>query len=311
MNQISKNSAVNLRPGTIITGKWNKQKYYIQSRLGQGAIGSVYLARQADKTEVALKISDKAASITTEVNVLKNLAKVQGPSLGPSLFEVDDWIDRNGNCYPFYTMEYVKGEEVRPFLNKRGEEWLAVLFSQLLGDLEKLHQAGWVFGDLKIDNLIVATSPPRLRWIDVGGTTQIGRSIKEYTEFYDRGYWQIGTRKAEPGYDLFALAMVAVHYAYPKQFDRGPLPEKTLMERMRTAKSLAPHQRYLQKALQGHYRTSSEMKRDVNKCLVDGRTILLGKTSAPKVGNQRHLFWLESVIVMLIASVFWLIYYFV
>ncbi|WP_347836547.1 hypothetical protein [Gracilibacillus sp. JCM 18860] len=57
-----------------------------------------------------------------------------------------------------------------------------------------------------MDNLIVSRNPVRLRWVDVGGTTLIGRSIKEYTEFYDRAYWQMGTRRAEPSYDLFALA---------------------------------------------------------------------------------------------------------
>ena len=30
-------------------------------------------------------------SITSEVNVLKSFAKVQGSTLGPSLLDVDDW----------------------------------------------------------------------------------------------------------------------------------------------------------------------------------------------------------------------------
>ena len=90
---------------------------------------------------------------------------------------------------------------------------------QLLDDLTRLHQSGWIFGDLKLDNLIVMTNPSRLRWVDVGGTTQKGRAIKEYTEFYDRGYWQLGTRRAEESYDLFALTMVFLHLFYPNEFE--------------------------------------------------------------------------------------------
>ena len=58
--------------------------------------------------------------------------------------------------------------------------------------MDKLHQAGFVLGDLKLDNLIVTNNPIRLRFIDVGGVTLFDRSVKEYTEFYDRGYWQCG-----------------------------------------------------------------------------------------------------------------------
>ena len=35
--------------------------------------------------QVALKMSDNGMSITSEVNVLKSFAKVQGSALGPSL----------------------------------------------------------------------------------------------------------------------------------------------------------------------------------------------------------------------------------
>lgn len=101
---------------------------------------------------------------------------------------------------------------------------------QLLEDLDQLHQAGWTFGDLKTDNILVESNPPRIRLVDVGGTTRMGRSIKEYTEFFDRGYWGLGTRKAEPSYDLFAVAMVFLHIYYPRRFERmtGEPSEKLL-----------------------------------------------------------------------------------
>ena len=41
------------------------------------------------------------------------------------------------------------------FIQQKGKSWTTVLFLQLLNDLETLHQNGWVFGDLKPENLIV------------------------------------------------------------------------------------------------------------------------------------------------------------
>ena len=47
-----------------------------------------------------------------------------------------------------------------------------------------------------------------------------GRAIKEFTEFYDRGYWGLGSRKADPAYDLFAVAMIMINAVYPKRFNK-------------------------------------------------------------------------------------------
>ncbi len=207
MNQAWKKQGINIRPGTVITGKWHRKRYVIKRRLGQGAVGTVYLCEQNGRY-AALKISENAASMTVEVNVLKSLQKVQGNRLGPSLLDVDDWEASTNAKYAFYVMEYLDGESLQSFIKHQGQEWAGVFMLQLLDDLEHLHKAGWVFGDFKPENLIVVSSPIKVRWIDVGGTTQIGRAIKEYTEFYDRGYWGLGSRRAEPSYDLFALAMI-------------------------------------------------------------------------------------------------------
>src|SRR5699024_9473064 len=94
-------------------------------------------------------------SMTVEVNVLKALQKVQGSRLGPYLLDVDDWKAPSGNTYAFYVMEYLQGESMASFIQRNGKEWIGVLMLQLLKDLEQLHESGWVFGDLKAENLLV------------------------------------------------------------------------------------------------------------------------------------------------------------
>ncbi|SNZ18182.1 serine/threonine protein kinase [Terribacillus aidingensis] len=259
-----KSSATDLRSGIRLTGKWHNGTYPLIRKLGSGAIGSVYLTER-NGVQAALKISDKRTSITMEVNVLQSLKKVQGHFLGPCLLETDDYSSPSGKLYTFYVMEYIQGSRLDDYVKKKGSEWLPVLLLGLLEDLEHLHQAGWVFGDLKLDNLVVSDNPIRLRWVDVGGTTQIGRAIKEYTEFYDRGHWGMGSRKAEPTYDLFALAMTALEVIHGSRFNKGETPKVTLKKSLTRAGLLRP---ILEKALAGKYPSSIAMKQDMMKLLM-------------------------------------------
>jgi serine/threonine protein kinase, bacterial len=249
-----------LSAGDEIRGKWNHLRYRVRRRLGFGATGAVYLA-ESSAGMVALKIGHDQMSITSEVNVLKRFSKVQGKVLGPSLIDVDDWQTQR-DTYPFYCMEYLKGETLFEFMKGRSSEWAGILLVQLLTDLHTLHQAGWAFGDLKPDNLLVTGPPYRIRWIDVGGTTIMDRSIKEYTEFFDRGYWGKGSRKAEPSYDLFSAAMVMINLAHPSRFTKKNDPDKQLQEKI-ASPQLKPFSPILEKALNGKYRYAEEMRNEL------------------------------------------------
>jgi serine/threonine protein kinase len=247
--------------GSIIQGKWHNNRYTIVKELGFGANGIVYLA-QYGKQLVALKMSDNSMSVTSEVNVLKSFAKVQGSTLGPSLLDVDDWDRRIGRV-SFYVMEYMEGPDLLSFVSQKGLEWAYVLVLQLLSDLGQLHQQGWAFGDLKPDNLIITGPPPTIRCIDVGGTTKLGRAIKEFTEFFDRGYWGLGSRKAEPSYDLFAVAMIIINMVYPKRFNKttgGMAQLKTMIHQKPELKKI---ENVLFKALNGDYSSAYEMRNEM------------------------------------------------
>jgi len=270
MNHTLKNQC-KVSPGTIITGKWHAREYTIIRELGFGANGVVYLAKHKD-TQVALKMSDNGMSITSEVNVLKSFAKVQGHSLGPCLLDVDDWHWNNSRI-SFYVMEYIQGPDFLSFLQTKGPSWTSVLFLQLLNDLEQLHQNGWVFGDLKPENLIVTGPPPKIRCIDVGGTTIKGRAIKEFTEFYDRGYWGLGSRKAEPSYDLFAVAMIMINTAYPKRFPKTTGGLAQLKEVIRQKQELIKFEPVILKALQGQYSQAKQMRTDLLDLMVEKRNL--------------------------------------
>ncbi|HHW39274.1 MAG TPA: serine/threonine protein kinase [Bacillales bacterium] len=265
MMNTSKKPKYNVARGTVIKGKWHYHAYTVHKTLGYGATGTVYLAKGKEGL-VALKISDDSMAITSEVNVLRHFSKVQG-CLGPSLLDVDDWVfPGQGKVLHFYVMDYLKGDDFLSFINKNGDEWLSVLVLQLLSDLDQLHEKGWVFGDLKPDNLLVVGPPSRVRWLDVGGTTMKGRSIKEFTEFFDRGYWGMGSRKAEPSYDLFAVAMIMINSAYPHRFSKkGEFGNhlQELVKAVQAAPTLRKSERVIIKAIQGRYPSAGEMRQEL------------------------------------------------
>ncbi|RIW29854.1 protein kinase family protein [Bacillus salacetis] len=305
--------------GTRITGKWHKQQYTIVKELGYGANGIVYLARTG-ADYVALKMSDSSMSVTSEVNVLKAFAKVQGAPLGPSLLDVDDW-EISARRIPFYVMEYIQGPDLLTFVQNKGFSWTGVLVVQLLNDLDRIHQEGWVFGDLKPDNLIVTGPPYKIRCIDVGGTTMKGRAIKEFTEFFDRGYWLGHSRKAEPAYDLFSAAMILINLSYPKRFNKSGAGG---IDQLRNAVMAKPELKKLKGpilgALEGKFTTALEMRQSMLNTLsvkadahskpaatgTSGRAITATRQQVKRQKSGGG--FLETILVVMIVSLLYVLY---
>jgi serine/threonine protein kinase len=326
MNHSSK-SRYNISPGTIIEGKWHHHRYTVLRQLGFGATGTVYLARFKNQ-QVALKMSENGMSITSEVNVLKSFAKVQGSTLGPSLLDVDDWPRKSGNIF-FYVMEYVEGPNLLSFLSRKGHAWMSVLVLQLLSDLDKLHQNGWVFGDLKPENLIVTGPPARIRCIDVGGTTLQGRAIKEFTEFYDRGYWGLGTRKADPAYDLFAVGMVMINCVYPNRFQKTADGITQLKDAIEQKQELRPYEGAILSALKGEFKQAAKMRNDllaainpspIHDPIPSGNQSRMQRNAAVHRQKQHHTHqpasqkkkgsWAETLLIVAIIGMFYVVYIF-
>ncbi len=247
-------------PPLVIRGKWRGKEYRVLRELGRGTGGIVYEVSHAQRN-FALKVGHDSFTLTSEINVLKLLQKAEGTVLGPSLYDVDDWVSPSG-VRSFYVMNVIKGVPVHHYVRNQGEEWLPVLVMQLLGFLDQLHKRGYVFGDLKPEHLLVTGSPPRLVWFDAGGMTPIGRAVKEYTELYDRGYWQMGDRRANPEYDLFSTSLMILHMAQGKPVTLQQDPLTTFIHQMERTPLLTPYRTVLKNAFLGRYPSAQAMKKD-------------------------------------------------
>lgn len=286
--------------GAKIIGKWQRTHYTVIKLLGQGMVGTVYLCR-AEGRLVALKISEQQMQMTTEVNVMKELNEVQDSRLGPFLHEVDDWVAPDRSVYSFYAMEYIAGVPIHSYVRDKGVEWLIGIFIQLLDELDKVHKAGYIFGDLKKEHILLQEHPLTVRCIDVGGMTKQGRSVKEYSEFYDRAYWQLGTRTAEPSYDLFALVMIVLAIYYPTPFKRSALPLQDLSRKVRQIHSLHMIHPILLDALSGKYPTAHAMKTALIQIVVKKRT------KRRKYRKPASSYLVQSLLVASIASLYYVL----
>ncbi|MGP4078175.1 protein kinase domain-containing protein [Halobacillus sp. K22] len=288
-------------PGTYLQGKWNGHKYKVIRKLGAGACGAVYLCQTSQGEKVALKVGRDSSRMMLEVNMLKKFSKVQGVKLGPAFVDVDDWKAPSLQIFPFYVMEYVEGIPLSHFLRGKSKEWIGICTIQLLTDLEHLHKAGFVFGDLKTDNLLMSNS--KVRWIDVGGVTAIGRAIKEYTEFYDRGYWGFGSRKAEPSYDLFAVTMIMLEMVYPSKFEKGSHPKKMLAVKLASSNDLKPYHSFIAEVWKGKYQNASEMKQALSNIVM--KRAQRTTVSRKQMKTQKHSSeWGELLALSIVAGVF-------
>lgn len=250
-------------PGTIVAGKWKHNKYVIQRMLGKGANGIVYLVqREPGGGRYALKMGFHSLDLQSEINIISSLEK-KGYLAGNSgissyLKEADDYQAESGDI-PFYVMTYVKGDPLHIFIRNNGLEWIKLIGMRLLKKLAELERLGYIFSDLKPQNVLIS-SYGEVELIDYGGVSPIGSSVKQFTEFYDRGYWNAGSRVADSGYDVFSFALLLIHLLEEdelKKVTEESLPQirgvSSLLMIINKSKRLAPYSSWLQKALHGQY----------------------------------------------------------
>lgn len=211
----SENSKTELMPGMFIRGRWNKSTYEVERKLGEGANGHVYLVKGGKEgkgvniQEYALKVGFSTSDLQSEINLLKKLAPIVNKK--HFFVDADDYMDGE-DVHSFYVMQYVQGVSMSEFIENKGNEWLYLTSYYLLKKLTEIHQRGFAFCDVKPSNAVVSLYG-QLELIDFGGATQFGKPVRQFTEIYDRGYWNAGSRIADNGYDLFAFAIVFMQLA--------------------------------------------------------------------------------------------------
>ncbi len=207
--------------GTKVIGKWTNTVLYVEQHLGSGANGQVYLVR-SPSGRAAMKVCTRASDIAMEWGLLEKL------SASSSVFPKPMFIDDSAPDLYFYVMEWIAGEPFHQAAKYMSPTQFHGVVGALLAGFAELHATGYAFCDMKPENILVsATTPHSMRFVDVGGVTPFGRSVRQYTPFYDRGFWGLGSRKADSSYDLCGVALAVLFTSVrPPDVLLGKSPEQ-------------------------------------------------------------------------------------
>lgn len=192
-----------------------QRRYEIVSHLGQGGMGTVYMARDlrlANRFCVVKKLRDdffREEDKQKALEFFNREAMVLSPLKHPNIVSITDYFDENENYY--LVMEYVEGENLHQMLTQRGEpfseEQVLQWVRQIADVLNFLHSNDpkVIYRDLKPSNVMIDTKD-RVKLVDFG----IARPYAEdsdNTHVVSAGYsppeqyWGA----ADPRSDIYAL----------------------------------------------------------------------------------------------------------
>jgi len=200
-----------------ILGKWNGNKYFVIQKVGQGAIGSIYKAKDEYGNIRAIKMSSDINSITREYNTMKELSS---SLIVPKVYEIDDYV-ANGRTYYYFVMEFIDGMTIKDVMAHSSISLINILGmgTILLKYLEKMHNMGYHYYDIKLDNIIVDRINNKIMFIDYGGVVKLGEGAKEYTPTYTLESWGIYKNITPMKSIMFGVTMVMISMIFNREFN--------------------------------------------------------------------------------------------
>lgn len=223
-----------------VKGRWSGKTYTLLKKLGAGGIGEIYLVADDDGKSYAMKISQDLVSITKEYS---NLNKFSCMCFAPNVYELDD-CEKNNKLYHFFIMEFIEGYTLRDAISKEKLSFCSKLdiVTIVAEVLKGINEQGYVYTDLKYENIMIDKRNRLIRLIDLGSITPIGDRVKEYTPMYDRSNWNAGSRTADLSYQVFAIIILLISMLLNK--DINPEAEKLSVVLSRLKKCSFPQGLY-------------------------------------------------------------------
>ena len=171
--------------GDPLLGRTLNGKYRIESEIGSGAMGTVYLGEHIGlKKKVALKVLRSDLEVSDEsLQRFQREGIAAGKFNHPHAIQIFDFDKGEGRIF-YLAMEFVDGSNLTAFLEKRGRlpVVLAVgLARQVISCLAEAHRHGIVHRDLKPDNIMVVEDlrgELRVKVLDFGLSKLVDRRLE-------------------------------------------------------------------------------------------------------------------------------------
>jgi len=150
-----------LQSSSVQAGHTIAGKYRLLRRLGQGGMGSVYLAEHLVlESQVAVKVIDTESEDTEQIAPrFVGEAKAAAALNSPHVVRIFDYGVEDG--LPYMVMEVLEGESPRSRLDREQvlqPELALTVLTHVARELAKAHELGIVHRDLKPDNIFLVGS---------------------------------------------------------------------------------------------------------------------------------------------------------
>ena len=233
-------------------------KYQLLERIGEGGMGSVWLAQQSEpvKRKVAVKLikpgMDSRRVIARFEAERQALAMMDHPNIAKVL---DGGLTPDGR--PFFVMELVKGLPITEYCgaNKLTPKERLELFAPVCHAIQHAHQKGIIHRDIKPSNVMIARydDKPVPKVIDFGVVKATGQPLTENT--IHTGFGGVGgtplymspeqatfdNADIDTRSDVYSLGILLYELlAGSPPFSRKDLEKKGLLEMLRVVREEEP-----------------------------------------------------------------------
>ena len=163
--------------GQPITSQRQIHQYQILKTLGQGGMGTTYLAWDTAKLLVLKEMNADMAAIPKAQELFEREAKILQSLHHPGIPEYYDFFVASGRKY--LAMELIHGQDLDLYVMERGQVTLAQAIDwmmQLCEILGYIHQQQppLIHRDIKPANILVRTIDKRIFLLDFGAVKEIG-----------------------------------------------------------------------------------------------------------------------------------------
>lgn len=244
----------NTLPGACLLSN----RYLLERRLGRGAMGQVYLARDQNllTRQVAVKtvrpdvLTDEDLQEGEAIARFEREARAAASIRHPNVVDVTDF-GQSGEGVFFLVMEYVEGETLYQLLRREGTLGLqrtSRIMQQVVAGVDAAHDVGILHRDLKPANIFIMQARKKsggsssdedgfIKVGDFGLAKIVGRDDSESTASGPASRGIIGTpdymapEQMQPGFrldaraDVYALASIAYHMLGGRPPFRGDITQ--------------------------------------------------------------------------------------
>lgn len=171
----------NIEPGTVIAGK-----YKLLEAIGEGGMGSVWMAQQIEPVKRTVAVKLIKSGMDSKSVIARFEAERQALSMmdHPNIARVYD-VGTIPGGRPFFVMELVKGTPLTEFCDQRKltPRQRLELFVPICNAIQHAHQKGIIHRDIKPSNVLVALHDDRPvpKVIDFGLAKATGTPLTEKT----------------------------------------------------------------------------------------------------------------------------------